>query len=191
MMVEYHTFQYTEVRCDANGTPHIIDVGGQIDTGTLFARDRPDSERPDGPNRTTASTLSCNGSTTFICATVWYSFFNYALPGAGATGWSHAGLLVENPVALYNAADPMGYYKGTGDGTTTMLRDVQRYVPSHTSSDWCAMWNTSTHVNEVVACTTPGSWHQHVDMALNETQILEPASGTDHPHSVNGIVYPN
>jgi hypothetical protein len=188
---QFHTYQYTEVKCDAAGTPHIIDIGGQIDTGTLYLRSLPDSGRPAGPNRLTADILSCNGVTTFICATVWYSFFNFQLPGATNTGWSHMGFLVENPITLADPNNLSANHPGPGNGTTTMLRDVQRYIPAHSASDWWCMWNLSHQMNEVVPAGTPGAWQMHVDPFFTEYQALEPSSGTDHPHQVSGIVYPN
>lgn len=188
---QFHTYQYTEVKCDAAGKPHIIDVGGQVDTGTLYLRSLPDSGRPAGPSRLTADILSCNGMTTFICATVWYSFFNFQLPGATNTGWSHMGFLIENPITLADPNNLSAYHPGPGDGTTAMLRDVQRYMPTHNASDWWCMWNLSQQMNEVVPAGTPAAWQMHVDPFFSEYQVLEPSSGTDHSHPVNGIVYPN
>lgn len=186
---QFHTYQYTEVKCDATGKAHLVDVGGQIDTGCLDLRST--NTRCDGPDRLTADTLSCNGVTTFTCATVWYSFFNFQLPGATNTGWTHMGFLVENPITLADPSNLSAYHPGPGNGTTTMLRDMQRYLPAHTASDWWCMWDLSRQVNAVVPAGTAGAWPMHVDPYFTEYQALEPSSGTDHPHAVSGIVYPN
>ena len=187
---EFHTYQFAMDQCDAQGNHHIIDVGGRIDTGVLDQRQNPDSQRAQ-VDRLTATTLSCDGQTSFICATVWYAAFNYALPGASNTGWSHMGFLVENPITLYDPANPMTLHLtgGGNDGTTTMLRDNQWYVPGHTASDWCASFDGS--LNTVVACGSPSSWSMHVDPYYNEIQVLEPSSGVDHFHPIAGIQYPN
>lgn len=188
---EFHTYQYTEVKCDAQGKPHIIDIGGQIDTGVLYPRSKPDSGRPSGPNRLTADTISCDQKTTYICATVWYSFFNFQLPGATNAGFEHMGFLVENPITLVDPNNVSVYHPGPGNGTTTMLRDVQRYMPAHSASDWWVMWDLASQMNKVVPAGTPGAWQVHVDPFFSEYQAIEPSSGADHPHPVNGIVYPN
>jgi hypothetical protein len=188
---QFHTYQFALDQCDAAGNHHIIDVAGRIDTGPLFLRHNPDSQRPPNANKTTADTLSCNGTTTFICATVWYSFFNYALPGAGNTGWSHMGFLIENPVTLYDVANPANVHLTGNDGTTTMLRDNQFYVPAHTGACWSTLFNTVSQVNEVVSPGTAGAWTNCADPYFSETQRLEPSYGVDHAHNVPGIKYPN
>jgi hypothetical protein len=191
MTTQFHTFQFALDQCDSAGNHHIIDVGGRIDTGPLFLRSLPDSQRPANANKTTADTLSCDGKTTFICATVWYSFFNYALPGANNTGWSHMGFLVENPITLYDDANPLNVHLTGNDGTTTMLRDNQWYVPAHSASDWWVLFNTVSQVNEVVSSGTAGAWQNHVDVWFNNVQTLEPSYGVDHAHPIRAIVYPN
>jgi len=188
---QFHTYQFAADQCDAQGNHHIIDVAGRIDTGTLFLRHNPDSERPDGANRTTADTLSCDGTTTFICATVWYSFFNFALPGASNTGWSHMGFLVENPITLYDVNNPTAVHLTGQSGTTTMLRDNQFYMPAHSTASWTCLFNTVTQVNEVVSPGTAGAWTNYVDPWFSEVQRLEPSYGVDHTHNIAGIKYPN
>jgi hypothetical protein len=127
----------------------------------------------------------------FICATVWYAFFNFQLPGAPYAGWSHMGFLVENPITLYDLNSPNTIYSGPGDGTTTMLRDNQYDMPDHNASDWWALFNPNTQMNEVVPAGTPGAWQMHVDTWFSNHQVLEPSYGTDHPHHIAGIVYPD
>lgn len=187
----FHTYQYSEARCDAAGRVHIIDIGGQIDSGTLYLRSLPDSGRPAGANRLTADIRSCNGTTTFICATVWYAFFNFQLPGATNTGWSHMGFLVEDPITLADPSDLTAVHAGPGEGTTTMLRDVQRYLPAHATGDWWCLWDLASELNRVVPAGTAGAWPMHVDPFFSEYQVLEPSSGVDHRHPVPGIAYPN
>lgn len=190
-VTEFHTYQFATDVCDAAGGHHIIDVAGRIDTGPLFQRHLGDAARPEGPNRTTADTLSCDGATTWVCATVWYSFFNYALPGASNTGWSHMGFLVENPISLYDVNSPNTIHPGPGNGTTTMLRDNQWYVPAHTVADWWALFNPATQINEVVPAGTAGAWPMHVDTFFDNVETLEPSYGVDHYHPIAGIVYPD
>jgi hypothetical protein len=188
---QFHTYQFALDRCDAQGNHHIIDVAGRIDTGPLYLRSLPDSGRPSGPNRLTADTRSCDGKTTFICATVWYAFFNFALPGTSTTGWSHMGFLIENPITLYDDANPINVHLTGNDGTTTMLRDNQWYIPAHSTASWWCLFNTVSQVNEVVSAGTAGAWQNYVDPWFSNVQTLEPSYGVDHVHSIAGIQYPN
>jgi hypothetical protein len=188
---QFHTYQFALDRCDTQGNHHVIDVAGRIDTGTLYLRSLPDSGRPSGPNRLTADTLSCNGKTTFVCATVWYAFFNFALPGATNTGWSHMGFLIENPITLYDNANPANVHLTGNIGTTTMLRDNQWYIPAHNTASWWCLFNTVSQVNEVVSAGTAGAWQNSVDPWFSNIQTLEPSYGVDHGHPITGIQYPN
>jgi len=190
MNTQFHTYQVAIDKCDAAGNHHILDVAGRINTGCLDLRSN-DPVRCDGPDRLTADTVSCNGTTTFICATVWYSFGDYTLPGGNGGGWNHYGFLIENPITLYDVANPTNIHLTGNDGSTTMLRDFQFWVPSHTAADWYVLFNTVTQQNEVVSAGTAGAWQNHVDLWYSDVQVLEPASGTDHHHDYPGIVFPN
>lgn len=187
---QFHTYQFALDQCDAQGNHHIIDVAGRINTGVLDQRQNPDSQRAQ-VDRLTATTLSCDGTTTFICATVWYAALNYALPGAGNTGWSHMGFLIENPITLYDVNNPTNVHLTGNDGSTTMLRDNQFYVPAHSASSWTCLFNTVSQVNEVVSPDTAGAWTNYADPWFSEVQRLEPSYGVDHAHNIPGLVYPN
>lgn len=188
---QYHTVQIAMDKCDTQGVHHILDIGGQIDTGCLDLRHNPDSQRCQ-VDRLTADTLSCNGTTTNVCASVWYAAFGYRVPGGSYDAWHHFGFLVENPVTLYDVNNPAAVHLTGNDGSITMLRDHQFSVPPRSAvSDWWSLWNTTTHVNEVVPAGTPGAWQMHVDNFYYDLTVLEPASGTDHPHPIPGIRYPN
>jgi hypothetical protein len=188
---QFHTYQFALDRCDAQGNHHIIDVAGRIDTGTLYLRSLPASGRPSGPNRLTADTLSCNRTTTFICATVWYAFFTFALPGATNTGFSHMGCLIVNPFTVYDDANPSNVHLTGFDDTATMLRDNQWYIPAHSTGSWWCLFNTVSQVNEVVSAGTAGAWQNYVDPWFSEVQTLEPSYGVDHAHPIAGIQYPD
>jgi hypothetical protein len=188
---QFHTVQIAMDQCDAQGNHHILDIAGRINTGVLDQRQNPDSQRAE-VDRLTATTLSCDGKTQFICATVWYSAFDYQVPGGSWTAWHHFGFLVENPISLYDPSSTNTIFPGPGDGTTTMLRDHQYSVPPRSAvSDWWCLFNPATGVNEVVPAGTAGAWQMHVDPFFNDNTVLEPAYGVDHPHHISGIAYPN
>jgi hypothetical protein len=191
MATQFHTVQIAMDQCDAAGTHHILDIAGRINTGVLDPRHNPDSDRAQ-VDRLTADTLSCDGKTTFVCATVWYSSFDYQVPNGSWQAWYHFGFLVENPITLYDVNNPANVHLTGNDGTTTMLRDHQYSVPPRSAvGDWYALFNTVTQVNEIVSPGTAGAWQMHIDPWYANVEVLEPASGTDHFHPIAGIVYPN
>jgi len=191
---QYHTYQFATDVCDSAGNHHIIDVGGRIDTGCFQPR-KDDPQRCGPPDRVTADTLSCDGKTKFLCATVWYGRFQYQIQGGNYNAFSNMGFLVENPITLYDPNCPTCIHLANGDGTTTMLRDNQFAVPaSNHPATWWAKFNATTGINEIVPAGTAGAWQMYVDPwfgASGEFKQLEPAYGVDHPHPVAGVKYPN
>jgi len=213
----FHTFQFAIALCDGARNKHIIDVGGQADTGSLILESRPSDpigETGNGASRFTADIESCSGRPTPRegCYTRWYPSILFEVPGGGPDGSTGIGgatveFQVDRPITL---ADPNNLQRvvltnNLGvSGWDGVSRTVSEWLvfnlKSGNQSTWWTTWDANQQRQVIVPAGTPGAWRMRMDGGISprgdgvNIANCEAGFGCDkrtHANPTSGIVYPN
>jgi len=217
IQTRFHTFQFAIALCDDARNKHIIDVGGQADTGSLILESRPSDpigETGNGASRFTADIDSCSGRPTPRegCYTRWYPSILFEVPGGGPNGSTGLGgatveFQVDRPITL---ADPNNLQRvvlannlgvSGWDGVSRTVSEWMVFnLNSGNQSTWWTTWDANQHKQVIVPAGTPGAWQMRMDGGISSRNDgvnvanCEAGFGCDkrtHANPISGIIYPN
>jgi hypothetical protein len=207
-MTRFHTAQFAMALCDSAGRKRIIDVGGQIDTGSLQLESTSEIATA-GEVKLTADIASCSGrpgSTSGGCETTWYATLFFDVPGRGTAG-VNVEFTVQHPITLADPNDLTAVIitnsRGVAgwNGAPRILGNWLVFnLWSGSRSTWWTTFDSATGKQVVVPAETPGAWQMRVDGgiasradgALVANCVLDfPCDRRTHDTGVAGIVYPN